>query len=527
MDHLVLYAPRISPYLNLPFSDGTTALDHLIRRVAALQEALDSLRSVHLLLGEPPDNLPVPPEWHTIAVDGEPGHDLSSATAIRALDASLPQDDGAVLFGALDAPFFDVALARYLHSLHRQAWCDYTFGDGFPAGYAVEILRRAVLSSLAQLAEAGNQAWTRSFVFDALSSDINAFDVETEAAVEDLALLRLSLTVDRRANFALCRRLVERGLTEPTDPTAVPDPAQERYDHRHISLLAALRDDAALRRTLPYYYQIQITDEMPQRPAYLPWDDPKLEVRHPGQGTFLTPERWERLVAEIAAVTPEAVISLGYRGDPALHPELPRLIDTVQRHSGIQLYVETSGLGWSDTHIAALQSPSVAAVIVELDTVDAERYGELRGEGFAEAMKCMDRFLQVIPGRLYAQATRMQDTEWELQAFFRHWDAVDGVTPLIQKYNSWAGRLDDRRVMDLAPLHRIPCWHLQRDMVIRLNGDVPRCFQDLQGEGHRGNVFVEGIEPVWERGAQEFVDHSRGMRAPICERCDEYYTFNA
>ncbi|MFO8042812.1 MAG: spiro-SPASM protein [Alkalispirochaeta sp.] len=527
MDHLVLYAPRISPYLHHPFPDGTTALDHLIRRVEALQDALDSLRSVHVLCGESARDLPVPQTWNVIEVDGKLGDELASAAAFRALDAKLDGEDGAVILTAADGPFFDIALARYLHSLHRQAWCDYTFGDGFPTGYAVEILRRGVLSSLAQLAEGGNQTWTRSFVFDALSSDINAFDVETEAAVEDLALLRLSLTVDTRANFALCRRLVERKLTDPTDPRAVPDPARERYDHRHLPLLAALRDDAALRRTLPYYYQIQITDEMAQRPAYLPWDDPQLEVHHPGEGTFLSPERWDQLIAQIAEVTPEAVISVGYRGDPALHPELPRLIDTLQSYSGLQLYVETSGLAWSDTHISALQSPSVAAVIVELDTIDAERYRELRGEGFAEAMKCMDRLLQVIPGRVYAQATRMKDTEWELQAFFRHWDAVDGVTPLIQKYNSWAGRLADRRVMDLAPLHRIPCWHLQRDMVIRMNGDVPRCFQDLQGEEHRGNVFAEGVVPVWERGEAEFVDHSRGTIASMCERCDEYYTFNA
>ncbi|MEX2442869.1 MAG: spiro-SPASM protein [Alkalispirochaeta sp.] len=527
MDHLVLYAPRISPYLEHSFHDGSTALDHIIRRVETLRHALTPAAPVHVLCGAPPEIGRIPDAWNIISVDDGSSEDLSSAAAFRALHAALPEEDGPVILASLDAPFFDVALARYLHTLHRQAWCDYTFGDGFPTGYAVEVLRRGTLSSLGQLAASGNQQWTRSFVFDALSSDINAFDVETEAATEDLALLRLSLTVDTRGNFILCRRLVERGVTDPTDPHPIPDPAHERYDHRDIPILAMLRDDFKLRRTLPYYYHVQVTNEMAQRPSYLPWGDPQLDVRDPGAGSALAPEDWDRLIRQIARVTPEAVVSIGYRGEPGLHPELPRLIEILERHPGLQLYIETSGVGWHNTSVFALQSSSVTAVIVELDTVDPERYRELRGEEFSEAMGFIERLQELIPGRIYAQATRMKDTEWELQSFFRHWDVAEGVTPLIQKYNSWAGRLPDRGVMDLSPLDRIPCWHLQRDMVIRKNGDVPRCFQDVDGDGHRGNVLSQGIETVWERGTQEFIDHSRGTLPSICEKCDEYYTFNA
>lgn len=527
MDHLVLYAPRISPYLTHSFIDGSTAIDHVIRRVEALRPVLPSTVSVHVLCADSVRSDLIPDTWSIIPVAADDSKGSSSAVAFRALHSHLPEEDGAVILSGLDAPFFDVALARYLYTLHHQAWCDYTFADGFPVGYAVEVLRRGVIATLAQLAETAGQAWTRSFVFDALSSDINAFDVETEAASEDLALLRLSLTVDTRGNYALCRRLVEREVAVPTDPLSVPDPAHERYHHREIPLLSALRDDSALRRTLPFYYQIQVTDEMPQRPSYLPWDDPHLGVRNPGEGSYLDPLEWDRLVTQIAAITPEAVISVGYRGEPALHPEFPSLIRAIEAHPGLQLYVETSGLNWTDTALAALHSTAVTAVIVELDSVDPQRYQELRGNGFSEATAFVARLQELIPGRIYAQATRMKATEWELQSFFQHWDAAEGVTPLIQKYNSWTGRLPDQRVVDIAPLQRIPCWHLQRDMVIRMNGDVPRCFQDLSHDGYRGNVFGEGVEVAWERGAQEFLDHSNGDMAPMCEKCDEYYTFNA
>ena len=132
-----------------------------------------------------------------------------------------------------------------------------------------------------------------------------------------------------------------------------------------------------------------------------------------------------------------------------------------------------------------------------------------------------------IPDKLHVQATRMKDNEWELHEFFSHWDGTDGARPLIQKYNSFAGRLPDRRVVDLSPLRRVPCWHLQRDMTVLVNGDVPRCFQDLDGEGIRGNVFSDTITTVWEAGEAEFAAHGRAAYPEMCGRCDEYYTFNA
>ncbi|MFW5694561.1 MAG: spiro-SPASM protein [Alkalispirochaeta sp.] len=527
MDYLVLHAPSIPPYLEHPFADGSTALEHVVRRATLLLGILSPSAAVYLLADEEAMEIAFPNTWNLIPVVGDPDAQSSSAAAFRALDAALPAEDGVLIMSSLDAPFFDVSLAHYLYRLHRQAWCDYTFGDGFPAGYAVEVLRRGVVSSLAHLAESGSQGWTRSFVFDALSRDINAFDVETEAATEDLALLRLSITVDTRGNFVLCRRLVERGLVTLSDPHDAPNPAVERYDHRDIPLLTAVRDDPQLRRTLPYYYQIQITDELAQRPAYLPWNDATLQTRDPGTGSYLAPADWDRLISEIAEVTPEAVLSIGYRGEPSLHPEIPHLLQTVGRYPGLRMYIETSGIGWKPDHISALQSPAVAAVIVELDTIDAERYQHLRGEGLAEALQFIEHLRRIIPDRVYAQATRLKETEWELQTFFKHWDGVAGVQPLIQKYNSWAGRLPDLRVLEDPPLQRIPCWHLQRDMVIRLDGDVPRCVQDLDGEGSRGNVFAHGIERVWMQGEREFVEHSHGVLAPMCERCDEYYTFNA
>jgi spiro-SPASM protein len=527
MVHLVVAAPHSSPYLDTAFANGYTPLEYVTRRIATLRTALEteggSSVSVHTI-GPPGGRLPaVPTNWMPVVPEV-----ADASGVLAALHAVLPPDEGPVVIFHLDAPFVDLRLTRYLLRLHNESWCDYTFADGYPQGFAPELLRRGVLPVLAELAK--NLPWTRSALFDALSRDINAFDIETEAASEDYALLRLSLTVDTRSNYTLCRR-----LTEVTDVAAdpaeanlsVPDPGTERFPDDGSAVLAALRDDPSLGRILPYYYQIQVTDEMVQRPSYLPWSEAEWAPSSPGEGTHLSPARWKELLAAIAQFSPEATISIGYRGEPALHPDLPALIAAAADHPGISLYVETSGLGWNDEALAAIEAPVVRAVIVELDSIDPGQYEELRGSGYDEAMATIERMRHVLPGRLYVQATRMKSNEWDLQKFFSHWDQIEGVTPLIEKYNSWAGRLADRSVMDLAPLERIPCRHLQRDMVVSLDGTVPRCFQDLDGDGTRGNLFSGSISAVWNAGEDEYAAHVRGEYPSLCRKCDEYYTFNA
>nr|MDA3950499.1 spiro-SPASM protein [Spirochaeta sp.] len=288
-----------------------------------------------------------------------------------------------------------------------------------------------------------------------------------------------------------------------------------------------------IRRTRPYYYQVQITTAMVQRPMYTPWGDsrwvPASSSPDDGgpQPEHIPLERWNTILDKIAAETPEATIAIGYRGDPGCHPALPELIRSAEAHPGVDLYIETAGIGWSEVAIQALSSPAVAAVIVELDTNVPETYETLRGPRREEAVAFTDRLAATMPGRVYVQATRMRENEWELQEFYQTWNAKEGVTVIIQKHNSFAGKIADRRVADLSPLERPPCRHLERDMAIRIDGEVPRCFQDLDMEQPRGSLLKDSLATIWERGESEFEEHTRGVYSPMCRECDEYYTFNA
>ncbi len=508
MDRIIVCAFTGATFLHTAFPNGTTPYEYVVARVDELRKVDGVDGSVIYLTSDAEPYVPpeLPTEWQHLHI---PARDASSV--YLHLAETLDQDVENLIFLRSDAPFVKVELATELLELHRSTWCDYTFADGFPRGYAVEVLRREVLPVLGALAQPVQQGWLPGALFETLQKDINAFDIETEAAPEDYTLFRASLTADSRQNYILCRRLAER------------EDAGE-------SILETLRTRPEIRRTLPYYYQVQITTEMPHRPSYLPWSDDRWRADPPGRGTHMDLPLWQQTVRRITEETPQAVVAVGYRGEPALHPDITRILGSFSPYPGISLYVETSGIGWTEEARQALLTESVAAVIVELDAGKEETYKAVRGgDGthYREATEFIEWLARNKAGSVYVQATRMVENEWELQELYKRWNGTKGVSVIIQKYNSFAGRLPDRKVADLTPLERIPCRHLERDMVILVDGTVPMCFQDLDGSHVRGTVSSRTINELFVAGEKDFSLHVEKNYPSLCEHCDEYYTFNA
>ena len=119
----------------------------------------------------------------------------------------------------------------------------------------------------------------------------------------------------------------------------------------------------------------------------------------------------------------------------------------------------------------------------------------------------------------------MLESEEHLESFYRHWKGkTDRI--IIQKYSNFTGRLEERRVADLSPLKRFPCWHIKRDLVVLLDGTVPACREDIGTNKRLGNIFDEPLETIWDRGDEWFRLHIEGAYPAMCRKCDEYYTFN-
>jgi len=412
-----------------------------------------------------------------------------------------------VFYFHADCPLLDAGLASRMHGNHRKYFADYTYADGYPYGLAPQILAVRSLGPLLSLVRDGDGVPDRDALFTVLKRDINAFDIETEIAPEDQRLLRASLTTDTRRNRMLVSRLMERGGRDAA------------------TVCSLLHETPGILRTLPAYVCLQVVDGCPQECAYCPFP-----VSRPGvlsRRGFLDPSLFRRAVAAVSDFCGDATVGISLWGEPSLHPDIGMLIRSVLETPGLDLLVETCGIGWDEELLRRMRGECARSPtwIVSLDAQSAQLYGRLRGAGYPEAVRTAELLQSLWPETAYVQAVRMKENEEDCEAFYKAWKARSERL-IIQKYDGFCGLLADRSVADLSPVERFPCWHLRRDVSVLMDGTVPLCREDLQGTRRMGNLFEDGLPAVWQAMEEPYREHLECRYGPLCAQCDEYYTYN-
>ena len=102
----------------------------------------------------------------------------------------------------------------------------------------------------------------------------------------------------------------------------------------------------------------------------------------------------------------------------------------------------------------------------------------LRGEGQEKVLEFIEFLGKISPDNLYVQTTRMIENEDYLESLYQEWKEKPGQL-IIKKYDHFCSCLPPRKVTELAPWVRNPCWHLKRDMTVLLDGTVLTCQERL------------------------------------------------
>jgi spiro-SPASM protein len=493
---------------NIAIVDGTRITDLTLESLPSGGSALDSVLAFARGLPEVAETIVLSsgriPEAAGYRVESR-----GSWTVRDLFDALKRHGEGKgdIFFFDADCPLLDAALSCRMHANHRKYFADYTYADGYPYGLAPEILAARAVGPLLSLVREGDGVPNRETLFTVLKRDINAFDIETVIAPEDQRLLRASLTSDTRRNRMLLLRVMEKGGRDASSACAV------------------LRDDPGVLRTLPAYVSVQIVDGCPQECSYCPF--PRVEPGVLARRGFMELSRFRDILERTADFCGDATIGISLWGEPSLHPEIDTVIRSALEFPGLDLVIETSGLGWNGERLRGLRRDAAKAPtwIVSLDAHSRELYARLRGPGYEEAVATADLLRSLWPETTYVQAVRMKENEEDTEAFYRAWKAATDRI-IVQKYDRFCGFLPNRSVADLSPLARFPCWHLQRDVTVLLDGTVPLCREDLRGAHSLGNLHRDGLPAVWEAMGGPYREHIRGEYGGPCAGCDEYYTYN-
>jgi spiro-SPASM protein len=507
----VLFAARLAPAAFEPLADGRDSVALAVEKARAFPEVSD----VVILADE---RFIASPALGPVRVERAESWDKRGV-----LDrlAALSEGCDLVYFAWADCPLLDPALAAALRDRHLRFAAEYTFADGWPYGFAPELLAPTTAGALAYLAGEDRGRVERDLLFSVVQKDINSFDIETEISPADLRMHRLTLAADSRRNLILLRALSAAGLSAASEAERV------------------LAERPELLRPLPAFYSLQVSGGCPQSCELCPY--PRVSSAQSGKGVLerrdeMDPGAFEKLLDDIAAFSGDAVVDLSLWGEPALHSRISDLIEAALRRPEISLIVETSGIGWKPgvlefvARAAAAAEPRTNGMapvswIVSLDAEDPARYARLRGEGYAEARACAERLLGLFPKDAYVQAVRIKDGEDDLERFYRSWKSK---TPnvIVQKHDDFCGFLPTLKATDLSPVKRFPCRHLMRDVSVLIDGTVPVCREDVGLSVVWGNAFWEPLAEIWARGAARYAAHCAQSYPGICGNCDEYYTYN-
>jgi len=505
---------------NLAVANALALNDYALQSVVDGQNSLERIRHYASQLPGVKRCLLLLPEGADVEVSGSDFDIRHLKTEgvtelLRTLQGALSEGEYDNLFYFFaDCPLLDPALSRRMLDNHGKYYADYTFADGYPYGLSPEILKPAVLAPLLELAEksqpaAGEEpirARDRGALFELIKKDINAFDVETELSPVDLRMLRAELCADCRRNLALVQRVVQAGTQDAE------------------AVCRILEKQPEILRTLPSFFSVQIVEGCPQLCSYCPY--PLFGIKKTGKQGQMTLEDFNRILEQIQLFCAEATLSVSLWGEPAYHDGFADLALAVLER-GFRLVVETSGIGWPEGVFARIaeQKHSGLDWVVSLDSRDPKEYKALRGQGFEEAHRTVEALQSLFPGHVYPQAVRMNENEEGLEDFYRYWKNTTGKV-IVQKYDPFCGFLPDRRVTDLSPLKRFPCWHLKRDVTVLLDGRVSLCREDLQCRHGLGNLLEQSLEEIWKAGEPFYRDHLQERYLDLCKNCDEYYSFN-
>lgn len=248
-----------------------------------------------------------------------------------------------------------------------------------------------------------------------------------------------------------------------------------------------------------------------------------------------------RRVAQELSGRDDSLVVVGGFGEPLLHPAFEDVLHAL-RDSGVYgVDVRTQGTGLTDPVIEALIRNQVDVVSVTLDAMSPATYAQVHGsDAYSTVVGNIERLVSARDGKLPGGATRppsvaplvvpefikCRETLAEMEAFFDGWIRKVGWA-VVQGYNHYGHRLEDRSVVDMTPPRRTACRRILARCLVTAAADVLLCDQDYAADRPAGNLAEATLAEIWRgssfTAAREAHARGRHQEVRLCDRCEEWH----
>ncbi|MFW6365040.1 MAG: spiro-SPASM protein, partial [Spirochaetota bacterium] len=402
-----------------------------------------------------------------------------------------------------DAPFTDPAVIQEMLDIHVTYVAEYTYSENVPSGCGCDIMASFLIQSLPE-----DTPEKRALPIEKVIRDnINQFDVELYYTEPDIRHKRLSFRTADLRERRICQNLFAINNRIPA--------------YREIGSLISSHPETVY--VAPSYLELQLNRTRKTLPLYA----------HPGSSDNtgqMSTDTVGKILDGMREFGLPYSVSLTF-GDPLLHEKFYSIMQSIRAETHVETIIIETEATYTDSNFVSFLREAAdprITVIVECNGYTAETYSLIHGtDRFETVLKNIIQLQEILENNLYIQIMKINETEPFLDMFYDFWEKHN-VQIILQKQNTYLGKLPDRRYYDLTPLTRIPCWHLQRDLYILPDGRVSYCKQDVDAKFSSLDVQNMPISEIWEKRKPMFLKDYREdyPASPDCRFCDEWFTFN-
>jgi len=209
-----------------------------------------------------------------------------------------------------------------------------------------------------------------------------------------------------------------------------------------------------------------------------------------------------RKMIQEAALGGVSSIKFNWRGEPALHKDLPDLVAFAKQMKIGEVQINTNGLPFTKEAIERLIDAGIDRVIFSVDADTAETYAKIRiGGDFNKLVRNINYFIEYRNKKkskkpfIRVQYVRMKENEGEIKAFMERWHGrVDDirVTDVTDRGQGKAAQVDDQ-----IAVGRARCTQPWLRMVVSRDGLVMPCCSDWYCRWVIGDARKDSLKDIW------------------------------
>lgn len=413
------------------------------------------------------------------------------------------QDFENILFLHSNMPLTDINLTKNIIEQHLQNLADYTFYEFVPVGLTAFALHKDTLKKIAILSqEIEDPTYSPTYINEFIHKDANNYDIEILLLEDDLRFIKENLFITDQRSSNIIKKIEQN----------VPD----------IALLGKkLKENPSIIKDLPQFFDISLTNNSHSQTIY----DPPTE-----EGSYhLNTDVVKHLLKEITSQEYSPTIQFSNRlGEPFLYKSIIEILSLIKSYRHLDFIIETDGILLEKYLENIIAIPNLN-IIIHLSASSENMYTNIHNNNYFNTIeKNTENLLNNNYKNTYIQYTRMQDNEEEIKMFMDRWQSFKEHI-IISQYNDFCQVLKNRKVINLAPLKRFPCFKLQREFYLNYKGNITLCLQDIQSPKTLEFSFGlnDSLTDIYTK-LDSFYNLQKDFNQipSLCNKCDYWYIFN-